>query len=104
MAIVLDTIKVPLQKTDEFALFSQAVRDLNAQRPNDIGTIVQQLTTEQKELLKRLLRTKRIVVGAGLANPRVAQPNQQIGGPNGAGPGDVSEVPRQIVTIRRRPK
>ena len=94
MAIVLDTIKVPLQKTDEFAQFAQAVRDLNAKRASDIGVIVQQLTNEQKDLLKRLLRTKRIVVGSGI--------QQAPGGGAGASNGDVNEVPREIVRARRK--
>ena len=96
MAIILDTIKVPLQKTDEFSKFSQAVKDLSARR-NDIGAIVQQLTAEQKELLRKLLKTKRIVVGPG-------GPQQPAEPAPGFGPGDVSQVPREIVTARRRKK
>lgn len=97
MAIILDTIKVPLQKTDEFSKFSQAVKDLSGRRPNEIGMIVQQLTPEQKELLRKLLKTKRIVVGSGI-QPQPAE------APRVFGDGEVYQVPREIVTIRRRKK
>ena len=65
LAIVLDTIKVPLQKQDEFAKFSQAVKDLSQRRPTEIETIVSHLSPDQKEMLKKLLKTIRIVVGPG---------------------------------------
>jgi len=97
LAIILDTIKVPLQKTDEFSKFSQAVKDLSGRRPNEIGMIVQQLTPEQKELLRKLLKTKRIVVGSGI-QPQPAE------APRVFGDGEVYQVPREIVTIRRRKK
>lgn len=91
MAIVLDTIKVPLQKTDEFAKFAQEVRDLSSKRPKDIESIVQQLSNEQKALLKELLKTKRIVVGSGVQQPQTQAQNR---GEDGNNP-----VPRKIVTI-----
>ena len=82
LAILLDTIKVPLQKMDEFSKFSQAVKDLSQQRPNDIQVIVNLLNPSQKELLKKFLKTKRVIVG----------PGQQAD--NSLGPENMSQVPR----------
>lgn len=91
LAIVLDTIKVPLQKMDEFSKFSQAVKDLSSRRPGDIGMIVSLLTPEQKDLLKKLLKTKRVVVG----------PTQQMD--QNFGQNDVNQVPRIIMQIKKNP-
>ena len=60
---MLDTIKVPLQKMDEFLKFSDAVKDLSKRRPKEIEMIVSQLTASQKDILKKLLQTRRIVIG-----------------------------------------
>lgn len=75
LAIVLDTIKVPLQKVDEFAKFSQAVKDLSQRRPNDIGVIVGILSPTQKGLLKKFLKTKRVVVGPTQASDATIGPD-----------------------------
>lgn len=62
-------IKVPLQKTDEFAKFAAAVKELSS-RPNEIGVMVGQLTAEQKEMLKKLIKTKRVVISTGGEGPQ----------------------------------
>lgn len=111
MAIVLDTIKVPLQKTDEFDLFSRAVKDMASQRPNDINLIVAQLTDVQKKQLHELLKTKRIVVGGniqGVQQQQQALNNQQMGQfqpgitPNQEVAPNAIQVPRKIVKVKRK--
>lgn len=70
LGIILDMIKVPLQKTDEFAKFAAAVKELSSSRPNEIGVMVGQLTAEQKEMLKKLIKTKRVVISTGGEGPQ----------------------------------
>lgn len=94
LAIVLDTIKVPLQKQDEFAKFSQAVKDLSQRRPTEIEMIVSHLTPDQKDMLKKLLKTIRIVVGPGNQATPVTAGNGQ--------PSEINQVPREIIKGKRR--
>lgn len=92
MAILLDTIKVPLQKTDEFSKFSQAVEDLMSRR-HDYKVIVNVLSPEHQELLKKLLKTKRVIIGNPVIEANGTQP-QLLEQPY--------QVPRVILKARRR--
>ena len=92
---MLDTLKVPLLKVDEFLKFSEAVKDLSKRRPTEIEQIVSQLTPPQKEMLKKLLQTRRIVIRN---NNNPGAPTQANMVPDQ----DVQQVPRKLLHIRKR--
>ncbi len=59
-------LKSPMVRIDEFALFTQAVNVVAAQRPHELAAIFGGLSKEQNLQLKELLQTKRInLAGTG---------------------------------------
>lgn len=92
MAVTVDQLKSPLVRIDEFALFTQAVNTVAAQRPQELAAILGGLSKDQNLQLKELLQTKRIsLAGAGQEN--------------GAEPGTNPERPqaaRKVLRASRR--
>lgn len=79
--MTVDQLKSPLVRIDEFALFTQAVNTVAAQRPQELAAILGGLSKDQNLQLKELLQTKRI---------SLAGPGQE----NGAEPGTNPERPQ----------
>lgn len=69
LSVTVDQLKSSLLKEDEFKMFSDAVNALAQQRPNDITQILGQLSQKQVDELKKLLLTKRIVLGTEITTP-----------------------------------